>query len=236
MTYSGVIFDFNGVLWWDEHLQAETWRLTSMRLRGYPVSDDELRRYCLGRPNRYTLEYLLGHELTREEADVITAEKEASYRELCLAQGDAFRLSPGAIALFEKLQAQNIPFTIATASEIANLNFFFEKLELARWFERQNVVYDDGLLPNKPAPDIYLRAAANLGLPPAHCVVVEDSLSGIEAASSAGIGAIVALGPASRHAHLAGLRGVHHIITSLDEFPLRLLLNSRGPGEAGQPH
>lgn len=88
-------------------------------------------------------------------------------------------------------------------------------LHLGCWFDAGLTVYDDGSRPGKPAPDIYLQAARNLGLAPAQCVVVEDSRSGIEAAHAAGIGHIVALGPADGHHQPACLVGVGQVVESL---------------------
>jgi beta-phosphoglucomutase-like phosphatase (HAD superfamily) len=103
------------------------------------------------------------------------------------------------------------------------VDFFFEYLELGRWFARQQVVCDDDTFPGKPAPDMYLRAVRNLGLEPAACVVVEDASSGIQAAAAAGIGCILALGPARRHAELKRLPGVWRVISSLEQMPRREL-------------
>ena len=97
-------------------------------------------------------------------------------------------------------------------------------LALGRWFAPQHTIYDRGRYPGKPAPDIYLEAAGALGLPPAACVVVEDSLAGIAAARAAGIGGIIALGPAERHIELAALPGVDEVIVDLGHFPRPLLV------------
>jgi len=70
---------------------------------------------------------------------------------------------------------------------------------LDRWFDVAKIVYDDGVRPGKPAPDIYLAAAENIGLAPSQCVVVEDAISGIQSAQVAGIGHIVALGRLAAH-------------------------------------
>ncbi len=85
------------------------------------------------------------------------------------------------------------------------------------------IVYDNGHRPGKPAPDIYLEAANRLELKPSQCVVVEDSQSGIEAAQAAGIGCIIALGPADTHDRLSKLKGVNEIVESLREIPRELL-------------
>jgi HAD superfamily hydrolase (TIGR01509 family) len=182
MPYQGIIFDFNGVLWWDNALQAQAWRRFSAWVRGTPLSDEEMAIHVHGRNNPHTLSYLAGRPVEGEELARLIEAKETIYRQLCLDLGEDFRLSPGAPALLDLLAAQGIPRTIATASGRANVDFFVTHLELGRWFEVERFVYDDGHLPGKPAPDMYRRAAANLGLAPARCIVVEDSRSGIQAA------------------------------------------------------
>ena len=219
MKYGGIIFDFNGVLWWDGPFQEQSWRQFSAELRGWPLSADEIAVHVHGRNNGHTLEYLVGRPVAGEELWELTQRKETIYRQLCLDQGLQFKLSPGAEELLDCLTARGIPRTIATASEKTNLDFFVEHLHLDRWFDVGLIVHDDGTRPGKPAPDIYLQAACNLGLAPAQCVVVEDSLSGIEAARSAGIGHIIILGPASRHNELARLEGVGTVVKDLRQLP-----------------
>jgi beta-phosphoglucomutase-like phosphatase (HAD superfamily) len=110
-----------------------------------------------------------------------------------------------------------IPHTIATASGKNNVDFFIQHLDLDRWFEQEKIMYDDGQISGKPAPDLYLRAAENLNLSPESCVVVEDSHSGIQAAHAAGIGWLMALGPTQTHPKLAQLPGVDQVVESLQE-------------------
>jgi HAD superfamily hydrolase (TIGR01509 family) len=218
MTFQGIIFDFNGVLWWDGHLQEQSWRQFSAELRGWLLSAGEIAVHVHGRNNGYTLEYLLGRPVAGEELRELTQRKETIYRQLCLDQGEAFKLSPGAEDVLDYLAARQIPRTIATASEKTNLDFFAAHLHLDRWFDVGLIVYDDGTRPGKPAPDMCLQAARNLGLAPAQCVVVEDSRSGIQAAHAAGIGHIVALGPADKHDELARSPGVCEALESLGEL------------------
>lgn len=219
MKFKGLIFDFNGVLWFDNHLQEQAWKQFSTAVRGLPLSTEEMAVHVHGRNNPYTMEYLTRREIKGAELDQLIQQKETIYRQLCLEQGQNFKLSPGAIPLLEFLVAHHIPHTIATASEKTNLNFFIQHLHLDQWFEIDQIVYDNGRRPGKPAPDIYLQAAANLKLTPAECMVIEDSHSGLEAAYAAGIGYIVALGPASKHTQLARFAGVNRVIESLQQLP-----------------
>lgn len=217
--FGGIIFDFNGVLWWDGQLQEEAWRRFSAQIRGWPFSEAEMVVHVHGRNNRHTLEYATGRTVEGDELSELTEAKETIYRRLCLEQGQDFKLSPGAVGLLDFLTTHEISRTIATASGGKNLTFFVEHLGLDTWFEIDRIVFDDGTLPGKPAPDIYLQAAGNLGLDPARCIVVEDSRSGIEAARAAGIGHVVALGPLSTHRRLRRLEGVDGVIESLQQLP-----------------
>ena len=115
----------------------------------------------------------------------IQGEKEAYSRERCLKSPD-FHLAPELPAFLDRLLEEKIPFTIATASGKNKVRFFFEHLELERWFDPEQVVYNDGTLPGKPEPDLYLKAAKRLAVSPEDCIIFEDSLSGIEAARRAG--------------------------------------------------
>jgi len=217
-TYKGIIFDFNGVLWWDNHLQEQSWQEFSAAVRGTPLSNEEMAIHMHGRNNQYTQEYLLGRPVTDDELEHLIWQKESIYQKLCLAQGTDFKLSPGAVELLDYLVDQHIPHTIATASGKINLDFFIQHLDLGRWFNLDQLVYDDGTIAGKPAPDIYLKAAQNLDLSPSECIVVEDSHSGIQAARAAQIGWIVALGPIDTHKQLALLEGVDAVIENLGQI------------------
>jgi beta-phosphoglucomutase-like phosphatase (HAD superfamily) len=223
MERHGVIFDFNGVLVWDGDLHAQAWSHTARALRGAPLTPHELRDHVHGRTNRDILEYLASGPLSPAEVDAHAAAKEQRYRSLCLAQGTQFSLSPGATGLLDWLAARPIPRAIATSSGPDNLAFYQAQLRLDTWFTADQIVFDAGDLPGKPAPDIYLRAADRLGLAPQCCAVVEDSHAGIVAARAAGVGQIIALGPSEAHPALLALPGVHRAIPSLAEFPRGLL-------------
>jgi HAD superfamily hydrolase (TIGR01509 family) len=227
--FSGIIFDFNGVLWWDNRLQEESWRDFSAGLRGTPLSDLEMAQDVHGRNGRYTLELLAGRALSGQEVEELTEQKEIIYRRLCLEQGENFRLSPGAESLLNFLVAQNIPHTIATASARPNVEFFIQQLDLGRWFDLDQIVYDDGTMAGKPAPDFYLAAAGRLNLPPERCVVVEDSLSGMQAAHAAGIGRVIALTGDGGHAQRGAIPPDTVQIRDLSELDRTLFLQ-RGNG------
>jgi HAD superfamily hydrolase (TIGR01509 family) len=226
MKFDGIIFDFNGVLWWDSHLHEYAWKQFSEAVGSRSFSSEEIRAHALGRTNQYCLTYLMGRPVTGDDLEQLTQQKETIYRQLCLKQGTDFKLSPGAIELLDYLVARDIPHTIATGSEKTNLDFFVEHFLLRKWFNLTQIVYDDGSRLGKPAPDMYLEAARRIELEPTQCVVVEDSPSGIEAAYEAAIGHIVALGPADTHHRLTKLKGVNRVVETLEEIPKEQLFQA----------
>lgn len=193
MMYKGIIFDFNGTLFWDSEKHLEAWREFSKRLRPYPFTDEEMRDYMFGRTNEDIIAYLIGKKPSKEMVDTLGQEKEAVYRQMCRDDAQNTHLAPYAEEFLDWLKENNIPRTIATMSEKSNVDFYIKEFNLEKWFDIDKIVYSDGAIKGKPAPDIYEIAAGKLGLKPQECVVVEDAVSGIEAARAAGIGKIVAI-------------------------------------------
>ena len=193
MNYKGIIFDFNGTLYWDSAKHKEAWREFSKKLRGTPFSDDEMVKYMFGRTNEHIIKYAIGKQPTPEMVEKYGQEKEEFYRQMCLKDKENFHLAKGAERFLDYLKENNIPRTIATMSDWPNVDFYIKHFHLDKWFEIDKIVYSNGEIPGKPAPEIYQIAAKNLGLKPHDCVVIEDALSGIESARSAGIGKIIAI-------------------------------------------
>lgn len=226
MAYRGIIFDFNGVLFSDGDLQEKSWQVIARQLRGREMSGEEFDLHMHGRSNAYVLSYLAGRKITGKElADRIEA-KESLFRSLCLETPNRMTLAAGARDLLEWLRLAGVARTIATSSGMKNVEFFIEHLHLDRWFEVGRLIYDDGVRPGKPAPDMYLAAARNIGVDPGGCVVVEDAVSGVMAAQAGGIGYIVGIGASASHASLLTSRGAAAVIETLRDFPRERLLGT----------
>lgn len=214
----GIIFDFNGTLFFDSEKHLEAWREYSKKLRGTAFTDDEMRKYMFGRTNEDIIAYAIGKKPEPEMVEKLGREKEAVYRNMCRDDAENTVLAPGAVELLDFLKANNIPMTIATMSEKDNVDFYIEEFNLAKWFDIDKIVYSDGTLPGKPAPDIYLKAAKNLGLKPEECIVVEDALSGIDAAYSANIGIIIAIASMESVDLYKNIPAVSQIIKNFNEI------------------
>lgn len=213
--YEGMIFDFNGVLLWDSHLHEIAWTEFSRLFCSSTLTLEEIDQHVHGRTNRSILEYLFKGKIPQDELLFYSRQKELIYQKLCLENKQEFHLSPGAENLFDFLGENRIPFTIATGADKFNLDFYIEHLRLDKWFDVAMIVYDDGTLAGKPAPDMFLKAAKNIGKDPSDCVVVEDSKPGIFAAHQAKVGRIIGIGPEQVHASLSKIQGVHEVIDTL---------------------
>jgi beta-phosphoglucomutase-like phosphatase (HAD superfamily) len=219
---AGMIFDFNGTLFqdYDKHLAA--WKVFAREKFGRELILSEYEKNFHGRSNRYAIEYLSETLLSEAETASLSEEKEAIYRELCLSDRESLSLAPGASDLFDFLTERDIPRTIATASCLANVNFYVERFGLGRWFDAAKIVFDDGLIPGKPEPDFYIRAALMIGVPASVCVAAEDSRSGVIAAHSAGMGKIFALAAPGRKKDLEAMPEVYRVIENFEELDRNL--------------
>lgn len=193
MNNKGIIFDFNGTLFWDSQKHYDAWYEMSKRLRGTPFSDYEMVHHMFGRTNANIMEYAIGRKPTKEEVEKYSLEKELIYLDMCEKDKENTKLANGVEEFLDYLCEKNIPHTIATMSEKINVDFYIKAFNLEKWFDIDKIVYSNGKIPGKPAPDIYLIAAKNIDVEPKNCIVFEDAESGILAAKAAGIGKIIAV-------------------------------------------
>lgn len=96
MKYSGVIFDFNGTLFWDTPLHNKAWNMF-LEKRGMHLSDHEFFATFHGKNNRDIFNSLFQREHPAEEIRALVDEKETLYRQLCLET--EMKLAPGAPGL-----------------------------------------------------------------------------------------------------------------------------------------
>lgn len=180
--FSGVVFDFNGTLFWDTYQHDQAW-IRSMERRGVKVTSEELFVRFHGKPNAAIIQGLLGSDLPEEEMWAIEAEKEQIYQGLCLET--KLEMAPGAVRLLDFLKEKNFRFTVATSAPQTNIDFYFRELKIGRWFDREKIVFFDGTFPGKPNPAFYQRALGKIECVPAETLIFEDAPSGILAAENA---------------------------------------------------
>jgi len=212
------IFDFNGTMFFDSDKHEKAWSKYLGDLLGRYISDDEFKKYVHGRNSSFIIEHFTKKELSKDELMKMSDEKERVYRELCLMDKNNFHLVPGLTDFLEYLKENNILLNIATASNKENIDFYFDKFSLSKWFEYSNVVYDDGTLPGKPDPSLYLKASKNINVKPKDSVVFEDALSGIKAAYNGGFSKIILVLGKNEKRYFENIKEIDYIIKDFNDL------------------
>lgn len=190
MGFSGILFDFNGTMVMDSEVNKNAWAALALEAWDLRLTEEALSRVIIGNNNLAIITEFAGRVLPEQESSALSERKEEIYRHL--TQQAQLKLMDGLEELLNELAAL-CPLNIATSSIRSNVEFYFSHYGLNRWFNIEHVAYDDGVTLAKPYPDMYWKAAANIHAAPEHCLVFEDSDTGIEAAIRAGVGHIVAI-------------------------------------------
>jgi len=132
---------------------------------------------------------------------------------------------PGLDHAIEFFASLGLPLGVASSSDYALIDAVLERLGVSRRFAIVHSGEEEAL--GKPHPDVYRNAARKLGVPPEHCLALEDSPSGIAAARAAGMRCIAVLDETGVSAEgidreRARLAGATAILTSLEEIDARL--------------
>lgn len=177
---SAFIFDMDGVIVDSNPQHRRAWAAFNLRY-GLATTEDMHRR-MYGRRNDQIVRDFFGEHLPDEEVAARGFAKEELYREM-IADSVESMIVPGLRDFLER--HREIPKAVASNAEPANVDFLLDRAGLRPYFR---VIVDGHQVAHpKPYPDIYLRAASLLGVPAAECIVFEDSHSGVQAASAAGM-------------------------------------------------
>ena len=211
-----VVFDLDGVLVSTSKFHARAWEQLVRSLGIEPPADLEERVKGISR--MASLRIALGSragDYPEAELAALADRKNALYLELVKGVGPS-DLFPGALRLFDSLEAAGIPIGLGSASK--NARPVLESLGILDRFDAiaDGFAYRHG----KPRPDVFLAAARMLGADPGDCIVFEDAAAGITAALDGGFVAVgIGTWQSLKHAHLfirsleevdaPGLRDLH---------------------------
>jgi beta-phosphoglucomutase len=188
MSARGVIFDMDGVLVDSYRAHYESWRRTAAA-HGVTVTEAAFAE-TFGRTNEAIIP-LLKPAADAGEIRAWSEEKEAAYRAIL---AEDFPEMPGASDLVAALAEAGFRLAVGSSGPPENVRAVLERVPAGGRFRA--VVTGADIAEGKPHPGVFLKAAEALGVPPAACAVIEDSLAGLEAARRAGMAAVALTGTA----------------------------------------
>lgn len=176
----GVLFDMDGVVLDTEKLYARFWAEAAHAL-GYPMTYEQAlgMRSLNSAAGQAKLESYFGPGVSRAEM----RKKRVELMDAYVVQFGV-EAKPGIHELLDYLKGQGIRTAIATSSPMERAKSYLDSLGLTAKFDCICSGHD--VAQGKPAPDIYLKAAASIGVPPANCLAIEDAPAGILSAYRAG--------------------------------------------------
>jgi len=202
-----VIWDMDGTLVDTAELHFRAWTVLCRDL-GQPFTRADFAA-TFGQRNPDIIHQLFGREYTDQEVAELGERKEELYR---AAARQGVSLLPGVRALLEGLHAAGFHQAIGSSAPRANLDLILGLPQTERFFDA--VVSMEETQRGKPDPQVFLVAAAKLGVAPARCLVIEDAVAGVQAAKVGGMKC------------LAVRFGGHHSAAALSEAGADLVVGS----------
>jgi beta-phosphoglucomutase len=200
-----VIWDLDGVIIdsADEHRRA--WQRLA-REEGIVMTDADFWA-TFGKRNDDIFAAIWG-DLPAERVKELADRKEMYFRELIRESAAPL---PGSIELMQELHNAGFTQAVASSTPVENIQLVSNVLGLERYLSI--LISGETVARGKPAPDIFLKAASELHMDPAVCLVIEDAVAGVEAAHAAGMRCISVAG----NRDLPGLRAAELMVKDLTE-------------------
>lgn len=181
--YRAIIFDLDGVLWDGEPLYHEAFNVV-LRPHGCTVTAEDYLN-IIGNSVEAAWAWVLDNCGIQEPPDRFYRLYDEAVLEMLAGPIEPL---PGVHDLLTELRSRRIPIGLASASLRQWVDATVQGIGISRFLD--TTVSASEVEHAKPAPDLYLKAAANLGIDPALCVAVEDTRTGIASAKAAGMFAI----------------------------------------------
>ncbi len=180
MSLKAVLFDMDGVIVDNLPFHVEAWLLFCER-NGIPLTKEVFYKELNGMNSKDTFEWFYKKEMTRSEVEVLEEEKELLYREF---YAEHRKPAKGLLTFLHDLRSRGIKTALATSAGPGNIDFIVDGLGIRDQFDA--IIGGAEVTKGKPDPEIYVKAAALVGVSPADCIVIEDSLQGIASGQAAG--------------------------------------------------
>lgn len=228
LPFDAIIFDHDGTLIDTETPDFEACQILC-REHGFELPVEQWAASVVGRIDGY--DQLFDDLLARNSRNGLTrADLYHRMRQLWPITLQSTQLMPGVETLLPNLRKEGYRLAVATASDRGWVTRWLTTFNLLPYFEILST--GDTVTHNKPAPDVYLQAAAALAVSPRRCLVFEDSLVGVQAAKAAGMIAVAVPTPVTRTLDFSQ---ADHILTGLEHVTVDWIasLGSLPPKELG---
>ena len=179
--FAAVLFDMDGVIVDNTALHHQIWE-EFLRRHGFEPTAADLRATDGRHAEEIIARYFPPDRVSPAQAAQLLEERETLYGER-LVRGPV-RAVAGVEAFLRGLKRLRVPCVLATSAHPLNVERVLGKLGLRESFLAW--VTADDVTHGKPAPEVYLKAAARAGAAPRRCLVIEDALPGVQAAKAAG--------------------------------------------------
>lgn len=176
-----VLWDMDGTLIDSAEYHWLTWRDT-LTAEGHTLTHEQFASW-FGQRNDAILRRYLGDAVPADAIERIGRAKESAYRRMVRKRG--IEPLPGVRQWLQRLSEAGWRQAVASSAPPANIQVILDVLGVERCF--QAFVSAEEVPHGKPAPDVFVLAAQRLGVPPSHCIVVEDAPAGVEAGRRAGM-------------------------------------------------
>jgi beta-phosphoglucomutase len=213
----GVIWDVDGTLLDSGELHFDSW----VRLAGdlnKPFTRDDFKA-TFGRRNPEIIRSLFGEHYSEQEVADLGFQKEEYYR---AAARSGLSLLPGVRALLANLHAAGFKQAIGSSAPRQNIELLMELTGIEPYFEA--IVSAEDTQRGKPDPQVFLVAAEKLGLAPDHCLVMEDAVAGVEAATAAGMASIAVTFVGHHHDNDLIIAGARRVVKSLENVQVATIV------------
>ena len=208
MELKGFIFDLDGVICFTDEYHYLAWKEMADSMGIY--FDREINNRLRGVSRMASLEIILerysGPAISQDEKEALATKKNDIYRGL-LGQMTPADLPVEVKETLDALRAKGLKLAIGSSSK--NAPFILERIGLAGYFDA--ISDGNNITHSKPDPEVFLKAAEFLALPPSACVVVEDAVAGAEAGHAGGF-TVACVGDASHE------KAGHHNLTDIRQL------------------
>ncbi len=184
MNPKAFLFDLNGTMINDMPYHINAWHKILNELDA-GLSYEIVKSECYGK-NSELLERIFPGRFSEKEKNEMELEKEKTYQKAYLPE---LKLVDGLDNFLKEAHAVGIKMAIGSAAIMFNIDFVLDGLNVRNYFDA--IVSAESVKLSKPDPETFLKAAAELNVSPAECLVFEDTPKGVEAALNAGMKAIV---------------------------------------------